>query len=988
MATPSAEGEGNSKPDGRKLQLMDLPVETQKEILKHVETDDLIALALVSRRFHEIASAELYRDFTIVFGDEDDPDFTLTDSLAGGLDTLVSSDYNYAQHLKDITLDTLSGGEKGEKAYRHCLYDSSCGKFLNTLLYLTLKKAKALETFHWNIRIELSRPVFRALHKLPCLQHLHVRLQAGVSQYETPPPLPSLANPHVPPLTISFLPLSSPLFPQPSSSSLNASLPKPPKAPSKERPEKPEPPTFSGFKSLSSLGVLDMDTLDYVPELEACIRASSSSLKKLKLSFSEALAQRARKPQVYDSDDSDQEMDEFGNTLPPPPPPPPPAAAPDLQPVSTAADKDARARAELSAQQAVLGRLFGFDKAPPTKDSSEDEAEKPPPPPPIDENLSDVEKYRKFFEELKTAMVKLIELTSVSPDNTAKMNRAMDAFEQAAVRYLKASEHWEQGLSDAEKSAAPGPSTTETQGPEIDIKASGVAADDSEKNAAESSTNSKGKEKALDSKSSAEEAKEEEDASTDGPGLFDNPTIKPTSSAVKVRDTMPEDIDIDHPDVDVDVDDEGEDQEIEEPPANADTNAESENLAGAPNGLQVTEPLATTDSNTDITMSGGQAALGSEPDLAAGPGPAIHDESAMSKEQLESLTREELPKREGVKTPDEEIQEYIRSTRKIPLQTLALYLVPIKASVLSRAIDLTTLKRLTLLNVGPQTAFWALMTTTQNTTPLSLRSIYTDNVSSTFLAFVNSLDKLTEVFMLERSSKAKVESLAPKTTVKIEDIRKLVLKKHIKTLTRLMIKNENDYSWDVNCKTIRLLTRKGSRLAELAISMDLTNFHLLLQSFSGLENLKAFHILGFRTEDTCTWVLRELRRFAVDNIAHNPHMKLEYIALDNTLERLIRRPRKPKKAKKAQALADPNQKLSTNGPPSAGPPSDTIVNGSSGSGNASPSTADGDSSSEDSDDLDSVASGAGLKIETKEDRKFYDIRGIRIFRKDVKAGRL
>ncbi len=109
---------------------------------------DLIALSLVSRQLRHIAAAQLYRNFHIVFPDEDDPSYeSPIDGLAGGLDTFVTSEYDYSKYLKEIVLDTLSGGSKGERAYRHYTYDLSCGKFMNTLFLLTLRKAKALETF-------------------------------------------------------------------------------------------------------------------------------------------------------------------------------------------------------------------------------------------------------------------------------------------------------------------------------------------------------------------------------------------------------------------------------------------------------------------------------------------------------------------------------------------------------------------------------------------------------------------------------------------------------------------------------------------------------------------------------------------------------------------------------------------------------------------------------------------------------------------------
>lgn len=154
----------------RSLGFLDLPAETQQEIISHVllilinrlvlakvahadvliqcSQRDLICVALVSKRFHTLASEVLYRSFHIIFPDEDDVNFDAPiDGLAGGLDTFTTSEYNYAKHLKDLSMDTLSAGIKGERSYEPYLYSSSCGKFLNTLLYLTIKKAKSLEEF-------------------------------------------------------------------------------------------------------------------------------------------------------------------------------------------------------------------------------------------------------------------------------------------------------------------------------------------------------------------------------------------------------------------------------------------------------------------------------------------------------------------------------------------------------------------------------------------------------------------------------------------------------------------------------------------------------------------------------------------------------------------------------------------------------------------------------------------------------------------------
>lgn len=69
------------------------------------------------------------------------------DHLAGILETLTTSDYNYARYIKEISMDTASGGDSGERASREFKYEYTCGKFLNTLLLVTLRKVNALETF-------------------------------------------------------------------------------------------------------------------------------------------------------------------------------------------------------------------------------------------------------------------------------------------------------------------------------------------------------------------------------------------------------------------------------------------------------------------------------------------------------------------------------------------------------------------------------------------------------------------------------------------------------------------------------------------------------------------------------------------------------------------------------------------------------------------------------------------------------------------------
>lgn len=137
--------EASSRPS-RPLQITDLPRELQKEIVSNVPQQDLICLCLVSQHFRDLAAAELYRCFHIIFPDDDDPAYeSPVDGLANGLETFATSDYDYAKHLHELSLDTVSTGDKAEASYKQYLASQSCGKFMNTLLLLTLRRATALE---------------------------------------------------------------------------------------------------------------------------------------------------------------------------------------------------------------------------------------------------------------------------------------------------------------------------------------------------------------------------------------------------------------------------------------------------------------------------------------------------------------------------------------------------------------------------------------------------------------------------------------------------------------------------------------------------------------------------------------------------------------------------------------------------------------------------------------------------------------------------
>lgn len=70
-------------------------------------------------------------------------------TLTGGLDTLTTSDYDYARFLRHFFFDVRSIGDKARPSYLTLQYSVNGGRFLNTLLHLALRNATSLETFKY-----------------------------------------------------------------------------------------------------------------------------------------------------------------------------------------------------------------------------------------------------------------------------------------------------------------------------------------------------------------------------------------------------------------------------------------------------------------------------------------------------------------------------------------------------------------------------------------------------------------------------------------------------------------------------------------------------------------------------------------------------------------------------------------------------------------------------------------------------------------------
>lgn len=672
-------------------------------------------------------------------------------------------------------------------------------------------------------------------------------MQAGPSLYEKPPPLPSLQED---PTADSVSPsVPSSLFSPSSLSVHNTGVYNMAKSASKYKNKSKEkepavaksaPPTFSGFNNLKTLSILAMDNLDYVDEINVCVRNSSSTLNKLKLSFSESLARKARKPPpVEDTDDSDQEIDEFGNIILPLPPPLASSSDDNSNPT-----KALRAEEEKKIQEAVIGRILGVDSSTSGQGlngaEEEDEEEKP------SKEADEEDAGKAFIADLRAVAKRLMK--SSSSGTSAVRKETLEIIERAARKYVEASK-LEQASTEKTKSKLTEDKSSDSS-KITNAASSSVVATDGENTVA-------------GNKSDVPEEKSQ--------GMFDKDDKERKPLINTARPLNPDDIDIEQPEF------EGDPQDFEEVSA---TDVQSIEKS-------IDEVDQTTAELKSLSLHENDGSSVAAPDQASKlerSGPELEDwNSAYEnlKSQIEVVLTETLSKANSLEIGKDQastnklnlfqrnisqlcdlseitqsllrtfkyqvdtrvatdghmsrhlnkvMSEYVRSTRGLQLRSLSIYLIPIKPSVLSKALDLSVLTRVTLLNVGLQTPFWNMLAKVNKESPLPLSKIYTDNVTSLFLTFASQLDKLVELFLLERSSKVREYSFAPKTTVTIEQIRKVVLKKHLSTLKKLMIKNENDYTWDGDEQTIKLICKRGRALEELALCFGVRSVVSLCQS--------------------------------------------------------------------------------------------------------------------------------------------------------------
>ena len=135
----------------KKTGLIDLPLETQKEIFTWIKPRDLLSLQLVSSQFHSLASARLYSVLRFILTHADAPNYYSKPNtrLAYALHTFATSDHDYAQYVRAFSLE-LSDRDADDVKQRILSkyhFEEEATKYLNTALLLMLRKASTLETF-------------------------------------------------------------------------------------------------------------------------------------------------------------------------------------------------------------------------------------------------------------------------------------------------------------------------------------------------------------------------------------------------------------------------------------------------------------------------------------------------------------------------------------------------------------------------------------------------------------------------------------------------------------------------------------------------------------------------------------------------------------------------------------------------------------------------------------------------------------------------
>ncbi|MCJ1362715.1 hypothetical protein MMC16_001821 [Acarospora aff. strigata] len=312
----------------RPLQLLDLPVDILKEIIREVtHTNDLTSLALTHSALHDLTIPHIYSRFDIVWPDSHttaEPRIGV-DALTYGLATLVMGEETFEHGPLQFRNHTLPGsstfycpqcgaqnsfemlaqsvrrplsrrgnhyaqytrkfslGNGPPDWVQEYLITKEGGKMLGTLVALAVARMPNLETFTWDMPTGILRDVWLALSSLwdqrICrLERVWVRWHDNRSLSGAPPVPDSISQTHPPLPAGSTVPAAA--APSQTSTSGDSSTAADDLALSLKRVEHP---TFSILPPLKSLNVLDIDELAYLFEMGILIGRSQHCLRELRV---------------------------------------------------------------------------------------------------------------------------------------------------------------------------------------------------------------------------------------------------------------------------------------------------------------------------------------------------------------------------------------------------------------------------------------------------------------------------------------------------------------------------------------------------------------------------------------------------------------------------------------------------------------------------------------------------------------------------------
>lgn len=599
---------------------------------------------------------------------------------------------------------------------------------------------------------------------------------------------------------------------------------------------------LSKFSRLNELKLKEIADLDCLDEIAGCLRASSATLKHLTLSLSFELASKSRKPStanpvVEDVSEADETQSEDDQPLPP---------VID-QPIQGPSAADARK--DRIAQESILAKVFSLQAV--ASEGRKLERKLTLSKDPITHENKLLEKLQSLaplLEKIEQAKAGQALSDPMVKHLTAKVNNYIAVLDTCSDPYFKPSTPKKSlsasGSSDSSSSTVPIQSPPSTAPPPYALSGSSAMPGLWSTHASQTTDNLSvppgftpeawsmlppDHKQAFINKIQATTAKikaalqsqpiqpvmpkdfSSGPLTSEKPQTLDsNPPTEPEAQwELKDIEEDGMDIDMEHPDesaLDIGPDREMGDDE------NNDESGDDEDDASPHTSLS---PRVTPRK---------RARLGSLLSLAH---PATEEPSKVHPEPRKGKERENVDSANAMvglvdasTKSEESMQQYIRATHGLRIETFALYLIPLKASVVARALDLSVLRHITLLDVGSQSSFWLLLQRQIKDHPLiGFETIHMDDVSHAFLGFLSATNiKAKELYLLRRKERSSDTHIMT-TSIDASTMFNIGFRKHVKTLTHLMIRNEQDDTWDLNEQLVRMLSLKCSGMVELGVSM-------------------------------------------------------------------------------------------------------------------------------------------------------------------------